>query len=252
MSDPRFLLLHSSLSSSRQWQPLVAELGAKRCVALDLLGYGQAMKQPWTRREVSLEEEQAALLEQLPENWQDFSWHLIGHSYGGVNALKLAYDFPESIASLSLYEPVAFFLLQGEERQQALALMSELNALLNASQPDKAAECFIDYWNQAGSFVTMHPRMQEAFSLGIYKVAADFHALMNTRLTLEHLARQITQPCLLMQGELSQPTAHQVIQKLASGLTNSQIAHFQAGHMGPLTHSDAVNQAIIDFLQDHS
>ncbi|WP_404417105.1 alpha/beta fold hydrolase [Marinospirillum sp.] len=252
MSDPRFLLLHSSLSSSRQWQPLVAELGAKRCVALDLLGYGPAMKQAWTRREVTLEEEQAAILEQLPDNWQDFSWHLIGHSYGGVNALKLAHDFPEPIASLSLYEPVAFFLLQGEERQQALTLMRELSDLLDAGQADKAAERFIDYWNQAGSFAAMHPRMQEAFSLGIYKVAADFHALMNTHLTLEHLARQVTQPCLLMQGELSQPTAHQVIQQLDSGLTNTQVAHFQAGHMGPLSHSDAINRVLVDFLQHHS
>jgi len=250
MAEHRYLLLHSSLSSARQWQPLMALLGRESCLALDLLGYGKAMQTAWPRRDVTLEEEQTAIQEQLPGDWQDSSWHLIGHSYGGVNALKLAHDFPEQVASLSLYEPVAFFLLQGEERKGALALMDEINTWLDTGEPQKAAERFIDYWNQPGSYLQMQPAMQEAFALGIHKVAADFHALMTTSLTLEDLTRQVTQPTLLMQGELSQATAHQVIQQLASGLANSQVAYFQAGHMGAISHSQEVNQTLVQFLKE--
>ena len=244
----RYLLLHSSLSSARQWQPLVALLGQEKCFALDLLGYGQAMTQPWPSRQVTLAEEQEALLQQLPSNWQDFSWHLIGHSYGGVNALQLAHDFPDAIASLSLYEPVAFFLLQGQERASVLALMAEINACLDSNQPEKAAERFIDYWNQLGSFAALSERQQQAFTLGIHKVAADFHALMTSSLTLETLSRQITQPTLLMQGQFSQATAHQVSHQLATSFANSQKREFQAGHMGAITHSKKVNAAILEFL----
>ncbi|SFC16540.1 Pimeloyl-ACP methyl ester carboxylesterase [Marinospirillum celere] len=250
MKEKRYLLLHSSLSSARQWQPLMALLDPEKCVALDLLGYGQAMTQAWPRRAVTLDEEQAALLKQLPSNWQDFSWHLIGHSYGGVNALKLAHDFPEAIASLSLYEPVAFFLLVGEERETALALMAEISASLDAGQPEKAAERFIDYWNQPGSFAALPERQQQAFTLGIHKVAADFHALMSASLNLDQLRQRITQPTLLMQGSFSQPTAHQVIQQLAASLSLSQVVEFQAGHMGAISHSHEVNERIIHFLSE--
>jgi pimeloyl-ACP methyl ester carboxylesterase len=37
--------------------------------------------------------------------------HLVGHSYGGCVALRIAIERPRRVASLSLYEPTVFHLL---------------------------------------------------------------------------------------------------------------------------------------------
>ena len=40
------------------------------------------------------------------------SAHTVGHSHGGVIALQLALDFPESVSSLSLLEPALIDIYQ--------------------------------------------------------------------------------------------------------------------------------------------
>ena len=84
---PTVVLLHSSGSSGRQWDPLVAGLHDRfRLHAVDLHGHGGTPA--WQAgRPMSLEDD-AALVEPLllaPEGVR-----LVGHSYGGALALKLA------------------------------------------------------------------------------------------------------------------------------------------------------------------
>ncbi|WP_114418716.1 alpha/beta fold hydrolase [Marinospirillum perlucidum] len=250
VSETRYLLLHSSLSSGRQWQALTSQLPEGRSHTPDLLGYGAAMQIIWTPRQVSLEEEMAAIIKQLPEDWQETPWHLIGHSYGAVNALQLAYSFPEQFQSLALFEPVAFSLLpEGREKQEVLQLVEELNAHLDRGQDDRAAEGFIDYWNQPGHFSQLPAEVRAAFTLGVHKVMADFHALMTLDWSLDELAERLHQPCLLMQGRESRSTAHEVIKQLAKHLPRSSSIEFSGGHMAPLTQARQVNQTLLQFLE---
>ena len=75
------LLLHSSMSSHRQWLSLASELSATHsCYLPDLAGYGAEPLpaiQPW-----SLAAEADLLLAALPDTLKAQPLDLIGHSYG--------------------------------------------------------------------------------------------------------------------------------------------------------------------------
>ena len=105
---PTVVLLHSSGSSGRQWDPLIAGLHDRfRLHAVDLHGHGGTPA--WQAgRPMSLEDD-AALVE--PLLLAPGGVHLVGHSYGGALALKLAALHPERVNSVAVYEPVLFRLL---------------------------------------------------------------------------------------------------------------------------------------------
>jgi pimeloyl-ACP methyl ester carboxylesterase len=108
---PPVLLLHASTSSGGQWRDLQAMLaGEFRTLAPDLLGYGKTS--PWDpSRELSSEHE-LALLDAVVAHAGGGPIHLVGHSYGGLTALRLAASGRAPLASLTLVEPIAFWLLR--------------------------------------------------------------------------------------------------------------------------------------------
>ena len=99
------VLLHSSASSGAQWRSLCAPL-AERFTALapDLYGYGAS--DPWPGRAAMTLADEVAPLEALLAR-RPGPVHLVGHSYGGAVALRLALRAP-TLRSLTLIEPVAF------------------------------------------------------------------------------------------------------------------------------------------------
>src|SRR5438045_1111417 len=103
------VLLHASASSGAQWRSLTECLqGRCHVLAPDLHGYGQTDPRP----EPALPGlgDVAALVDAiLGRDTQRI--HLVGHSYGGAVALRLASDRPARLLSLTLIEPVAFHLL---------------------------------------------------------------------------------------------------------------------------------------------
>src|SRR5690606_6296010 len=120
---PQVMLLHSSQSASSQWRALVAELSACcRCVLVDLLGYGKAPSIKTFYPELNnaedfrLAHEAERLLAALPDPLKHANTLLVGHSYGGALALKIAADKLLNVRALALYEPVAFHILdEGSE-----------------------------------------------------------------------------------------------------------------------------------------
>ena len=122
------VLLHSSANSGAQWRALRADTEARyRVLALDLYGYGGT--DPWPGHRALTLADEAALAEALIERC-DAPVHLIGHSYGGAVALRVALHRPESIATLTLIEPTAFNLLRdGGENERALLGISPFLAL---------------------------------------------------------------------------------------------------------------------------
>src|SRR5438874_1030838 len=103
------VLLHSSLSSKSQWSVLADRLALRfRVIALDLCGYGDNAL-PAPHPPFALEHEVdliAARLNRLVP--PRVRLHVVGHSYGGLVALRFAQHASDRIASLSVYEAVAF------------------------------------------------------------------------------------------------------------------------------------------------
>jgi pimeloyl-ACP methyl ester carboxylesterase len=118
-SKPCVIALHCSLGSGRQWARLAEELGNNyQLIAPDISGYGDnrgPVNPPTT-----LAEEVALLSDQIGQARGPI--HLVGHSYGGAIAFRIATrsPFTSRVRSLTLIEPVLPTLLRENEADRRL------------------------------------------------------------------------------------------------------------------------------------
>ena len=246
------VLLHSSASSSAQWRSLCAPL-AERFTALvpDLYGYGAS--DPWPGLAPMTLADESAPLEALLAR-RPGPVHLVGHSYGGAVALRLALQSPARLRSLTLIEPVAFHLLRcGDAGERALyqeiaALAGSVAAALGSGAYWSAMERFVDYWNGAGAFGRIAPDRRIELGRRVGAVALNFSAAMAEPVALGTY-REIRVPTLLLAGAASPPTTRRIVALLAQTLPHAREQVVAgAGHMLPLTHRDPVNAAILGHL----
>ena len=109
------VMLHSSMSNKEQWHKLSSLLtDSFQVLAIDLIGYGES-EYPEDPDSFSLKDETRRVQNIILQAINEQPFHLIGHSYGGATALRLTYDAELKIRSLSMFEPVAFHLLDREE-----------------------------------------------------------------------------------------------------------------------------------------
>lgn len=246
---PAIVLLHSSMSSKAQWAPLVEQLTPDfRCIPLDLLGYGAAPYPPGAGQGEAythtLADEADAIAARLAP---DEPFHLVGHSFGGVCALHLARRMPERVLTLTLYEPVAFHLVpeQDAARSEIVAVVDDILAC--ATDRD-ATRVFIDYWNLPGSFDAAPASAQDKMIAQIAKVKLDFQALLGEPVALADLAT-LTMPALVLSGQHSPASTRSLAAQLAAALPNARALQTRGGHMGPITHGDAINPTIAAFVR---
>ncbi|GGY64381.1 alpha/beta fold hydrolase [Pseudoduganella albidiflava] len=248
-SRPAVVLLHSSMSSRSQWAALMAAHERDyRFIALDLLGYGKApFPDAAMLASFSLAHEveavQAALAAQLAPHE---SFHLIGHSYGGATALRLARTAPDRVRSLAVFEPVAFHLLDESEPGRA-EVGTVIAAIEAAATPEQATRSFIDYWNGPGAFDAMPAPVRERFTAQVAKVRLDFTALLSEPATLHDMAA-IGVPALVLSGRAGPASTRAVVTRLAAALPNATSAQTPGGHMAPITHAADVNRELAAFL----
>ena len=93
--------------------------------------------------------------------------HLVGHSYGGALALKLAMAWPERVKSLTLIEPAVFDLLRdgGALERQMYADIAEVEVRVRKASAAGDAEAgvahFVDFWCGAGSWTGLAPEKRQ-------------------------------------------------------------------------------------------
>jgi pimeloyl-ACP methyl ester carboxylesterase len=231
----RVLCLHSSGSSGRQWEPMIAAWGARFDVmAPDLLGYGVSGGWP-TSTPVSLDAEAQAVAPLL----QRGAVHLVGHSYGGAVALQIALRWPERVKSLVLYEPVRFALLFGhaDTREAAEVIVGvgrRIGMAVLSGRRHAAAERFVDYWAGDGTWPRLSERRRHALAERMPKVQAEFEALFADRVPAA-MYRALTMPVQLIGGSRSPLPARLVLDALSAQwphATRTTLAGL--GHMGPV------------------
>jgi pimeloyl-ACP methyl ester carboxylesterase len=244
------ICLHSSGSSSAQWKGLVAQLAREhRVIAPDFLGHGRSPKADSSGHTIL--EQDAAQVAALAA--AQGGAHLVGHSYGGAVALRVALDHPELVRSLVLYEPVAFGMLKEAAEHASLwqevtqvgrmiVLQSQMRRLL------AAAKIFVDYWSGGGNWLRVGASRQGTIALRMPAVAEHFSAIFLWQ-PLQQL-RDLQVPVLLMHGERTRRVTKAIIAELAERLPQAVQARIRsAGHMGPVTHADAFNACVMRFLQ---
>jgi pimeloyl-ACP methyl ester carboxylesterase len=253
-SGETVLLLHSSACSRAQWRALSEMLQASyRVLAPDLYGYGQTGQRPGA---ASPGLSDAAALIDAVLSGEGERIHLVGHSYGGAVALRCAADRPERLLSLTLIEPVAFHLLSHAPNLSAEHALFREVADLAADVAQAAADGdgrrgmarFIDYWNGAGAWARLRPDLQTSLALQTARVVLDFRDAMTDPTRIEAL-QAIAAPTLVLRGSESPQPSRRIAGLLARILPNARLQTIEAaGHMLPLTHTEAVNAAILDHL----
>jgi pimeloyl-ACP methyl ester carboxylesterase len=248
--DP-VVMLHSSLGSKLQWTALAEQLSNRfRVIALDLCGYGDNPALS-TAATFTLDDEVRLVTAHLDRLVApQVRVHVVGHSYGGLVALRFAQCHGDRVASLSLYEPVALRLLDdGDTALLDIARLAERVAdLVAAGHRHDAAEAFVDYWSGEGSYARLSVAAQTSIARRIDKVPLDFRAARRGPLCPADL-RAIVAPTLLLGGTRSPTVVQRIVAVLARMLPNRRTWWFDAGHMAPIEQANRINYWIEAFVE---
>jgi len=251
---PAVIALHCSGGSGRAWRNISPALGGCfNVLAPDLIGNGTSPHWRGPGR-FRLADEAASVVKAIDAS--PGSVHLVGHSFGGAVALRAAVQRPHRIASLSLYEPVAFHVLAacGDEGRHWMrdlrAVAWDIERSLAAGKPRLGAERFCDYWSGKGAFAALRPEAQAALEYYIPKAEHDFPALMEEPTPLAAYG-MLQAPLLIMRGEFAPPPTALIAAKLAAAMDPGALRVVEgAGHMGPMSHPAAVAQAVAAHIFD--
>jgi pimeloyl-ACP methyl ester carboxylesterase len=243
------IALHCSLSSGHQWSRLAEELGCKhQVITPDISGYGNNEVGRFLLP-TTLAEEVDLLSDRLGEAIGPI--HLIGHSYGGALAFKIATDssFASRVRSLTLIEPVLPTILVESESdrrlyEQFVCLAQAVCKDLWKGSSSEAIEKFLLFWQGSGPTEQLSSKALARMIEQAEKLAYEFWAILGER-NVSVAAAAILVPTLLVSGGLSPYFTQRVVGRLASTIPDAETKHLPgAGHMLPISHAAMINPDI--------
>jgi pimeloyl-ACP methyl ester carboxylesterase len=251
-TGPGVVCVHSNASTSGQWRALM-ELLAPRFHVLAGDSYGAGKSPPYPADRFITLHDEAALLEPLFRRAGE-PFTLVGHSYGGAVCLIAALASPQRVRALALYEPTLFALVDQQspppnDADGIKAAVARAAAALRAGDEDAAARHFIDFWMGEGSWSRTPEARKPAIAASVRSIEGWAHALVREPTPARAFAA-LDVPVLLLLGKASPASSLGVAKVLARILPRVEVVELEGlGHMGPLTHPEAVNPAIARFLE---
>ncbi|SMX31655.1 alpha/beta fold hydrolase [Actibacterium lipolyticum] len=245
------LLIHCSLAHSGSWAGLMGALGdTLSAEAFDLPGHGRSGD--WVG-DVDFQDQALAM---AADFMAEEPIDLIGHSFGGTVALRLALEQPDRVRSLTLIEPVLFAAARGTpEYAENEALFAPFAEAIARGDRVAASKAFTGPWGAGAPWEALPRQLQDYIERRIHLIPAGNAALMDDRpgvLAPDRL-EGLDIPVLLLEGGSSPSIVGAVNAALAARLARARRATIPgAGHMLPITHPKQVAHAIEGFLADAS
>jgi 3-oxoadipate enol-lactonase len=247
--EPTIVLLHSLLCDGSMWRGQVAPLRALgRVVVFDGPGHGKSEVPP----PFTLEDHARTLVEAFGELGIARAV-VVGLSWGGMLAMRIALSHPEKLAAMVVLDASADGTLLRERIEYRamcviarkiglppLLMYKKVVPLMFAAQTrERAPELVDEFVRKVGGF----PR--EGVTLATTAVSIDRPSI------LERL-REINVPTLIGYGEedLATPAPHS--RRIAGRIAGSIMVPFAgAAHLSALEAPAVVNAAIVPFVREH-
>jgi pimeloyl-ACP methyl ester carboxylesterase len=247
------ICLHASGSSSGQWSTLRAQLEPDiQVLTPDFHGHGTGPA--WHGFDEDIVAADAARIARIAGTAHG-EVHLVGHSYGGAIALRIALYHPEIVTSVAVYEPVVFRLLfdyHGRRRPAAeiIEVASDMRRRLRSGNTAGAAAGFVDYWGGRGAWHALSATRQAGITERVGVITAQFRALANDAPRLADY-RSLRAPALVLAGSEMGAPVRRIGELLRLALPNAAFSTIAGmGHMGPITHPIAVARRIAGFVRE--
>ena len=251
-SGPAVMLVHSSVSGARMWRRLMDDLKDDFHVrAVNLYGYGRTPS--WSSDAPQSLDDQARLVETaLPTNADTVC--LVGHSFGGSVAMKVAARLSGRVTKLVLLETNPFYLLEQAGRADAFAEAMDLRNCVKKfgalGEWARAAEQFADYWGGVATWQNTPAERRNTFVDALKPNYFEWDAVMEETTPVEQWARLLPRSTLLV----SDPNTVLPIREITAILRRScPIWTYKeivgGGHMAPLTRPDLINPLVRSFLR---
>ncbi len=230
------VFVHGSYATPSAWKKLMESLApTHHCIAVRLPGHG-GMPDPQDFEAPSIDTE-LAILEEAVRQLTDRPIHLVGHSYGGVVALAQALKGNLPLAELTLFEPVATWVLDAVQDQP---MQAEVQTFLRRYRQDAAQgvpdACgqVIDFWGGANDFAALPPHIQTLMATMVNNNLRHWDICTRQPQTEADL-RQLTVPTRLVCGTRSNQVAHAIVNHLHRLLPNSRVWEIEGASHGMVT-----------------
>jgi pimeloyl-ACP methyl ester carboxylesterase len=223
------VLLHSHGLSGGQWRKLAGELVARRLrvLAVDLTGQGKS--EPWPEPKPFSFTTDVERITELVRAMQPA--HVVGHSYGGLIALHVARLAPGHVRTLSLFDPVAFGLLDPDTDRDARAVLEALD-LTWQDERERWLRTFVEFWSGPDAWSALREDARDGFRRVAWVIREGVRTLVEDTTPLAAFAN-LTIPTLLMTGERSPLPARRVIERLAQVMPRARREVVPGvGHLG--------------------
>jgi pimeloyl-ACP methyl ester carboxylesterase len=236
------------LASGKVWVPMMTALSDRlTCRAIDMPGHGKTeMPDPHVDFQIQAAGATIALIEQTGS-----PVHLVGHSYGGTIALRIAKERPDLIRSLVAIEPVYFSVLDDAGHPAyAQAHREEIEMIELLKRGDKlgAAQRFMDRWASPGDWARLDTKSRDAMAARIDFLKSVGNSILNRNDERLHLSdfATINAPTLLIRGSRGLDVIKHINDTLAQVMPNAQTKSVaDAGHMVALTHLEPVMELML-------
>jgi pimeloyl-ACP methyl ester carboxylesterase len=236
---PLVVLLPPGASSAAAWRAVAEILSSRfQCLAVNLSGY--AKTEPFrSDRPMTLDDEAGAVLALMATH--KVGIHLVGHSYGGAIAIRLAQHHAQCFSSLTLIEPAAYPMLRqaGELdlAEDVLQINRAFVARVHDGDNDAAFQTYFDFYNRGPrKWIDLSDSVKQRLLSVAHPVAAALRAVHASDSKLDYLT-QLQIPTLLVAGAETDNVHAKLTKIIAQTIPNSRLEIIpNAGHMCSLTH----------------
>jgi pimeloyl-ACP methyl ester carboxylesterase len=240
-SGPAVMLLHAGVADRRMWAELLPSIVAAghRAIAVDLPGFGDAVDRAYAPHAAVLDTLDALELERAA---------LIGNSFGGAVALRVAAVAPDRVTAMVLVSAHAPNVDPSPELE---AVWEAEESALERGGVDDAVAAVVDAWTLPDAPSSLRDLIAE-MQRHTYELRAGGGEAMPGDDPLEpdsSVLSSLETPTLVAVGQLDMSDFHVSAGALAQQLPHARLMVIpRAGHLAPLEQPESFRQIVLDYL----